>query len=999
MQDRFEEEYNKLNKDQKEAVEAIEGPVMVVAGPGTGKTQILALRIANILEKGAGEANEILCLTFTNSGVKAMKKRLEDYIAGEAGKVRIATFHSFGLELIEEYAHLLDFARQPKLISDDEAVFLVDEILNNNAWEHIRPRTNPEMYFSDLKHLISILKRERISKEEFEKNITEDIENLKNDPDSISTRGESKGKIKKEIEKKIESLERTKEVVEFYKIYEEKKKELGLMDYDDVLEYAVYLAENFEDVQHDLREKYQYILVDEHQDSSGVQNSFLKAVWQGVEMPNIFVVGDDRQLIYAFSGANMDYFKEFAHIFGKAKLIILKENYRSTAPILDLAHSLLTSSIAKDKLNSNKEGNDLVMLNEYAYSRDEIIGAGLYFKQKIAEGVDPKECAVLVPKNYHARNAITTLVNMGLPVSSGKDISLFELRITNTFLNILKIIARPFDAVALSKSLLDSASGIGSFEAHKFLKSIKPDKMSIEDLNNFGREDGLFKGENAIAKWGNTLQSWVDELSNQKIVNIVSTVGNYIIDQSTNHDELLHNVEVVRTFIHLAEMLEQKNKNADIDIISFIDYLERLRSYGTHISVATFGSASGVQVMTLHRSKGLEYKCVWIAHMNEEVFMSEKKGGFTLPEKIKKHISARDMEIAKRELYVAITRAKEFCVISYATESITGGEIELAHIIKELPNEHFIKKTKEDTEAEILKAGPKIYTEINKELDKDMKQEMLDFVREHYADTKVSVTMLNNFFECPWKWYFRNFLKLPEPKSTSLALGSAVHETIEFILNLPAGAGEDKLPSDKKVEEYILDMLKKEGVNDEKEIKRLAKDAFTSVARFVKEFYPNLEADRQSERALQFRDDNFKHLLMYGKIDLTERTKEGNIIVTDFKTGSSKTSGMIEKQDEENRLSSYMRQLAMYSYLVYGCEKRDVAISKLLFLEADKSDKNVLYSTHIDKEEIMLLLRDIKDYDEGLSSGEWLNRKCYFNSYGKQGAICEYCKMGEMYKK
>lgn len=962
----------------------LDGPTMVVAGPGTGKTQILALRIGNILNKGVASADEVLCLTFTNSGVRAMKNRLEDYIGSEAGKVRIATFHSFGLELIEEYAHLLEFPRAPKLITDDEAVFLVDEILNNNVWDHIRPRTNPAMYFGDLKHLISILKRERIDEDEFEKNIDDEIKSLENDPDSISTRGESKGSLKKEILKKIESLERTKEVVEFYKIYEKEKKELGLMDYDDVLEYAVYLAENFEDVQSDLREKYQYVLVDEHQDSSGVQNSFLKAVWQGVEKPNIFVVGDDRQLIYAFSGANMDYFKEFAHIFGKAHLVILKENYRSTRPILDLAHSLLESSIAKEKLNSNTKGNDLVMLNEYAYSRDEILGAGLYFKQKIEEGVDWGECAILVPKNHHVRSAITTLANMGIPVSSGKDISLFDTKLSLVIENILKIIANPFDAVALAESLLDSTSDIESLEAHKFLKSLKPEKLTIEDMKNFGSGDGLFKGENSISKWGNTLETWVNELSNQKIVNAVSVVGNYIIDNSKNHEELLSNVEVVRTFIHIAEMFEQKNSNAKIS--DFIEYLERLRSYNTHISVATFGSTSGVQVMTLHRSKGLEYKCVWIAHMNEEVFMSEKKGGFTLPEKIKKHIAERDSEIAKRELYVAITRAKEFCVISYASESNTGGEIELAHIIKELPNEHFVKKNKEDTEAELLKAGPKIYTEINKMAEKDMKEEMLNFVRENYADTKVSVTLLNNFFECSWKWYFRNFLKLPEVKSVSLALGSAVHETIEFILKEP------KLPSDKKVEEYILEKLKGEGVNDEKELKRLERDAFVSVSRFVKEFYPKLEKNRESERSLQFRDVEFKHLLMYGKIDLTERTKEGNIIVTDFKTGSSKTTGMIEKIDEEGRLSSYMRQLAMYSYLVQGAEKKEVAMSKLLFLEADKGDKNVLYSTHINQEQIDLLVRDIKEYDEALKQGTWTDRECNYNAYGKN-TTCEYCAL------
>lgn len=987
MQWSFIEELKKLNKEQKEAVEALDGPVMVVAGPGTGKTQILALRIANILDKGVASSDEVLCLTFTNSGARAMRARLEAYIGNEASKVRIATFHSFGLELIEEYSHLLEFPRVPKLITDDEAVFLVDEILNNNVWEHIRPRTNPEMYFNDLKHLISILKRERINEDEFEQITKQEIEITKSDPESISTRGESKGSLKKEIEKKIESLSRTLEVVEFYKIYEKEKKERGLMDYDDVLEYAVYLVENFEDVQSDLREKYQYVLVDEHQDSSGVQNNFLKAVWHGVEKPNIFVVGDDRQLIYAFSGASMDYFKEFTHIFGKAHLIILKENYRSTLPILDLAHNLLESSIAKEKLNSNREGNDLVMLNEYAYSRDEVLGAGFYFKQKIAEGINPSECAILVPKNHHVRSAITTLTNMGLSVSSGKDISFFETHLTGTIENLLKIVINPFNFVALSESLLDNTSNVESLEAHKFLKSLKSENLTIDDIKNFGVSNGLFQNKNKISKWGNILETWVNDLSNQNIVNIVSVIGNYIIDNSENHEELLHNVEVVRTFIHLAEMYE--NKNLNTKLADFISYLERLRSYNSHISVATFGNTSGVQVMTLHRSKGLEYKCVWIAHMNEEVFMSEKKGGFTLPEKIKKHISERDIEIAKRELFVAITRAKEFCVISYASENNTGGEMELASIIKELPGEHFVKKSKEDTERELLRAGPKIYTAINKLADKNMKEEMLSFVRENYTDTKVSVTLLNNFFECPWKWYFRNFLKLPEVKSVSLALGSAVHETIEFILKEP------KLPADKKVEEYILEMLKKEGVRDEKELKRLAKDAFASVLRFVQEFYPKLEKDRQSERSLQFRDPELKHLLMYGKIDLTERTKEGNILVTDFKTGSSKTAGMIEKVDEEGRLSSYMRQLVMYSYLVHGAEKKDVYASKLIFLEAKKGDKNVLYSTHINKEQIDLLVRDIKEYDEALKQGTWAERPCNMPTHGNKKSECSYCTLAQ----
>ncbi len=990
----FQEEYKKLNKAQKEAVDAIDGPVMVVAGPGTGKTQILALRIANIRIKTDIQPDGILCLTFTNSGVKAMKNRLNDYIGNDAEKVRIATFHSFGIELIEKNYELLGFKMMPKLLSDDEAVFLVDDILQNNEWEHIRPRTNPVMYFGDLKQLISILKRERLTPEEFLSYVESDIENFKNDPESISSRGESKGQLKKEIEKKIESLERTREVVEFYRIYEEKKLELGFMDYDDILEYAVKLVEEYEDVRADVYENYQYVLVDEHQDSSGVQNNFLKAVWQGEENPNIFVVGDDRQLIYGFSGASMSYFEEFKHLFGKAKLITLVENYRSTEYILALADDLLKSKITKEKLHTNTKLNNQTSLSEYAYPRDEILGAGLYFKKKIEEGLDSKECALLVPKNYHVRNAIEILNNMGVPVAAGKNLSLFDVLETQSFLNVLNIVSHPFNTVSLSESLLDKYSGIETFSAHKFLKATRPDRLTIEELIMHGKEAGLFAGENAISKWGSKLKNWIDALSNEKLSVAVSTIGNeFLIDGVKTHEELIRNVEVVRSFIHIATLFEQK-QNPPVGgkkLADFLEYFKRLESYGSHISLASFGSESGVQVMTLHKSKGLEYKAVWIAHMNEEVLMSEKKNSFSLPEKVKMHIAGRDIESAKRELYVAITRAKEFCNISYADQNYTGNEIELAHIIRELPEIHFVKQNKEETEKEILSHGPQIYTRVSEKIEGDILEDLKKFVKENYEQTKVTVTLLNNFFECPWKWYFRNFLKLPEVKGVSLALGSAVHSTIEFILK------NKSLPKISEIKEKIKIELEKEGIDNPTEMKKLAKDAENAVMNWVDNYYENLAKDYISERSVQFRDPKFPQLLMYGKLDLTERLPNGDIIVTDFKTGSTKTKGVIEKIDEDNRLSSFMRQLAMYSYLIQGSEKKEVFSSRLLFLEASKGDKNAFYNTHINPEQLDLLSKDISDYNNLLKSGEWVNLPCNYKSFGKN-TECEYCKRAEIYK-
>ncbi len=387
FQEAYNAGYQALNPAQKKAVDTLEGPVMVIAGPGTGKTQVLSLRIATILEKTDTPGHGILCLTFTRAGVKAMRERLAGLIGPRAREVTITTFHSFALSLIEKHYTLLDLDEMPTLLDEQHAVALIDELLETTDWHHIRPRGDVSKYFGDLRSLVSLMKRERLTPLQFLSEIEKDMKALTESPESISSRGDTKGQLKKEVQKKIEGLERTREVISFYQHYESLKRERFLMDYDDVLHYAVALVENSESVRADLRENYLYVLVDEHQDSSGVQNSFLRAVWQDTERPNIFVVGDDRQLIYGFGGASLSYFEAFKTAFGNAELITLIENYRSTAPILSLADELLKSALTTESLRSNRDGDEKVALLEYSYSRDEIIAAGLRFRQAIEAGV------------------------------------------------------------------------------------------------------------------------------------------------------------------------------------------------------------------------------------------------------------------------------------------------------------------------------------------------------------------------------------------------------------------------------------------------------------------------------------------------------------------------------------------------------------------------------------------------------------------------------------
>ena len=971
----FEEEYKKLNKAQKDAVDTIDGPVMVVAGPGTGKTQILALRVANILTKTDNKADSVLCLTFTNSGVKAMRERLRDYIGAEASKVHVSTFHSFGMNIIEKYFRVLDFLEMPKLMDEMDSVGICDAILHDNEWEYIRPRADISRYFNDLNSLISLLKRERINPEAFEDLIKKEIHNLESDTENISSRGATKGELKKDIQKKIEGLGRTREAVKFYEFYEEVKKEKNLIDYDDVLENLVKIIENSEEASFDLKEKYQYILIDEHQDSSGVQNEFLEKVWKGEEKPNIFVVGDDRQLIYGFGGASISYFENFKHAFGKAKLITLEENYRSTKNILDVSHSLLQSSMADGKLRSNKKENHPIRLVEASYPRDEIIACVLEIKDKIKNKEDVNEMAILVPKNKHVRSAVAILRDMGIPVAGGDKINFFDSEEAQAFLQVLKIIAHPGDGIAISESFFNKFSGIPPLEAHKFIKENYMREFSI--LKIADQKQTLFKNESSVNVWIEKLKSWIQKSSDLNLYSLLQHIGSeFLLDTAKNHEDLVVRIEVVRTLLHL--VLAQMEKNPKLTLKEFLIFLERLESYGEHIPLAVFSADVGVKVLTLHGSKGLEFDYVWIAHMDEKSLGGVRHGNFTLPDILEEKVEKKDEEVLKRQLYVAITRAKRFCTLSYALHSYSGGDLELSSIISNL-SEHFEKQTADETEKIILKHDPKAYiSDSDAKTNEKNNTTIVDLqklVAKDYEDRKVSVSLLNNFFECPWKWYFRNLLQLPEAKSESLDFGNTVHSSIDKILKLK------KVPTQKDLEEIT---------GGDKGVLKI-------VSKWAKDRLPEIEQKRENEKSVSVVDDRFPHLNIYGKIDLIENFGDKNVRVTDFKTGSVRKKSDIEKLDEEERMSSYMRQLSMYSYLIKQSPKWkvDVCESCLEFLEA-KNDKESIYRTAIQKEQIDSLVKDIKDYDELIKKGDWVNRPCNYNSYGKN-TECEYCKMAKIY--
>lgn len=979
--DTFLTAYNNLNAEQKRAVDTIgQGPVMVIAGPGTGKTQVLALRIANILSKTDTSGDGVLCLTFTNAGVKAMRERLTKYVGAAASRVRISTFHSFALNCLEEFHDDLGLETVPVLLDSTGTVILFDELLHAREWQYLRPRANKAMYVRDIQSLISTLKRERITVEDFRAAVAEDIERLKNDPDSISSRGETKGQLKKEIEKNIESLQRSAEVADFYEAYEALKKERNVIDYNDALTLLVQLVEVSDNARDTIRERFLYVLVDEHQDSSGIQNDFLSAVWKEVEKPEIFVVGDDRQLIYGFGGASLAYFEQFKHTFGKAILITLTQNYRSTQTILDTAEALLQSALAEGKLVGSAAVTHPVRLIESDYPRDEIISAGLWFKERNTFGISLDHCAILVPKNRQVKAAMQVLRDMGLPVATATALQLFELADTQAMITVLRVIATPFNAVALSRSLLDPLSGIPPLIAHQFLLHKDARKLTITAL--------LTEKEVTLQQWGQKLDAWLTLSQTTDAYGLIQIIGNECLIGTAIDDETVRRrVEIVRTLLHIALM--QSERGEEVTLKSFIDFIDRLQEYNEDISLAVFGADTGIKVLTLHASKGLEFDAVWIAHMDERSFMSSKRQAFVLPVNIEEKVIVQDELAKKRELYVAITRAKYFCAISYSRHSYSGIDQALSSIVAELPEPLFVRQSVSESEAAILDSDKTLYISAEKNIEV---QDVTALVANEYSKRTISVTMLNNFFECPWKWYFRNLLQLPEPMNDSLQVGNIVHKTIDGILKGVISTDKDTLKS--VVHETALG----EARYVELHARQLAAQVIPIVNNWIERYVPDIIRPFSTEKSLPYHDSQFPHLSMYGKIDLVEEIISGEVRVTDWKTGSTKTANEIEKRNEEGRMSGLLRQLAMYTYLIDGVSHgdRSVTESRLVFLEAKRGDKNAIQTRHITSTELELLRKDITDYDEMVKNGTWTTRPCNTKLYG-QDEECEYCAMAKRY--
>ena len=464
LEQKFSEEYNKLNPQQQKAVDTTDGPVMVIAGPGTGKTQILAARIGKILLSTDTQPDNILCLTYTDAGAIAMRRRLQQFIGADAYKVHIYTFHAFCNDVIQDNLHLFE-KNSLDAISELENIQLFKKLIDNFEKNHPLKRYRGDVYYeiNNLRQLFSAMKREGWSPEHINQKIDEYTDGLSLRDEYIAKRATKefkKGDLRTDkIEEEKEKKEKLRAAVNEFEKYQALMRERNRYDFDDMINWVIKAFEENPQVLANYQERFQYILVDEYQDTSGTQNKLVQLLINYWDKPNVFVVGDDDQSIYRFQGANVENMLQFANTYADDLLkVVLVNNYRSTQPILNISKTLISNNnerlitqiegLTKELISSNDKIKHLLhepVIREYNSVKEEMAGITHEVHALLQEGIPAGKIAVIYKENKYGEELANYMRLKAIPVFSKRSINILQDAFINKVLTILRYLNAEHD--------------------------------------------------------------------------------------------------------------------------------------------------------------------------------------------------------------------------------------------------------------------------------------------------------------------------------------------------------------------------------------------------------------------------------------------------------------------------------------------------------------------------------------------------------------------------
>ncbi|MDA7470913.1 UvrD-helicase domain-containing protein [Candidatus Pelagibacter ubique] len=632
---------NNLNNAQKEAVLYLDGPLLIVAGAGSGKTKVLTSRIAHIINEKKAFPNQILSVTFTNKAAKEMQYRVSSILNSEAiGLSWLGTFHSICAKLLRKHAPAAGLTSNFTIIDTDDQVRLIKNICKaeNIDIKQLAP-----------KFILSIIDRWK---------------NKGFYPDEV-------------VINKNDIFERT--IRPLYKIYQQKLLDLNACDFGDLILHVVKILEKNQDIRNIYSNNFKYILVDEYQDTNYIQSRWLNLLSE--KHKNLCCVGDDDQSIYSWRGAEIKNFLEFDQVYKNSKVIRLEENYRSSQNILSVASNLIANNQNRvgKTLKTTMEEGDLVKLNCFKNGKDEAIGVSDEIEKKLKKKYSFNNIAILVRAIFQTREFEERFLKIGLPYRILGGTKFYERAEIKDCVAYLRLIHQPKDDLAFDRIVNNPKRAIGESTIKLIHEFSKTNAVSLEIASKKLIEENLIKPKTKIGlssflflmdKWRNDIN--IKEINHVKLLQLV-------LDES-GYSSMLKN----------KKDLENENRLENIkELLSAMKDFDNLENFLEHVALATSvdqdWDGEKVNMMTMHGSKGLEFDVVFLPGWEEGLFPHQK----SIEEK-----GQNGLEEERRLAYVGITRAKKKALISFAMNRFYQGnwiDSMASRFIEELP-EKFLEK-------------------------------------------------------------------------------------------------------------------------------------------------------------------------------------------------------------------------------------------------------------------------------------------------------------------
>jgi len=1017
----FTEAYQKLNTAQQNAVNTIEGPVMVIAGPGTGKTQILSARVGKILLETDTQPDNILCLTYTDAGTIAMRKRLLSFIGSDAYRVNIHTFHSFCNDVIQDNLSLFE-KNSLDPISELERTELMKELIDAFPKNHPLKRYRGDVYFeiNNLQQLFSAMKREGWSPELINEKIDAYLNDLPHRDEYITKRAVKefkKGDVRTDkIEEEKIKMEKLRAAVNEFNNFQRLMQQTNRYDFDDMINWVIKEFDNNPSLLSTYQEKYLYIMVDEYQDTSGTQNKIVQQLISFWDTPNVFVVGDDDQSIYRFQGANVENMLAFAQAYEQDLFkVVLQNNYRSTQPILDISKILIQKNnerlvnqipgLSKELIASNTNINHLTntpILVAYDTQKQEMIDITLQVESLLQQGVEPGRIGILYKENKYGDLLTEFLKIKNIPVYSKRDLNLFDIPLAQKIILLLQYIAAehdipfggdemlfeilhfnwfnipPIEIAKLSIEVADKQFGEHKTSIRKLLaeKSAAPAK----DLFSVNIHPNLKKASAII-------ESLIADASNITVQNLLEHILKNTgllawMNSSKNKHEHL---KVVTAFFDYVK--EETRRKPDIKLEKLVSTLALMQKEDIKLPLKEInGTDKGVNLLTVHGSKGLEFEYVFLAGCNSSSWEKKRKpnSGYTLPDTMfLAPPKSKDEEELRRLFYVALTRAEKYLQISYSSFKDDGKALEPSMFIAEIQEQYVLPNQTKVLTPEQKEAFELLILEGVQMPEIDHAE--ADLITRLLEKFTMNVTALNNYLKCPLNFYYNNLIRVPSGKNEATVFGSAVHHALQKLFEKMQVSDQKSFPS---IDIFIQDFDWYMKRNREHFTKEQFNRRMEYGAEVLKNYYATYIHQFNKIVAIErnIKNVTVNNVPLKGKLDKLEFDGKA-VNVVDYKSGNydKAKDKMKGPNNKEPNGGDYWRQAVFYKILVDNYDQKDWQVLSTEFDFIEPDDKKVYH-----KEKILITPPDIETVKQQITN-TWqkIQNREFYTGCGKED--CHWC--------